>query len=60
MAANEREPSGVLLMTMHKSKGKEFDGVVLVEGQFRGPFFDSREKGPMLQRTPGCESLSPP
>ena len=33
-------------MTMHKSKGKEFDGVVLVEGQFRGPFFDSREKWP--------------
>lgn len=43
MSANV-EPSGVVLMTMHKSKGKEFDGVVLVEGQFSGVFFDpSRE-----------------
>ncbi|TDK45597.1 ATP-binding domain-containing protein [Antarcticimicrobium luteum] len=27
----ERDPKGVSLMTMHKSKGKEFDGVVMVE-----------------------------
>lgn len=26
-------------MTIHKAKGKEFDGVLLVEGQFRGTFF---------------------
>ena len=31
----EREPRGCTLMTLHKSKGKEFDGVVIVEG-FRG------------------------
>ncbi len=31
----EREPRGCTLMTLHKSKGKEFDGVVIIEG-FRG------------------------
>jgi DNA helicase-2/ATP-dependent DNA helicase PcrA len=31
----EREPRSCTLMTLHKSKGKEFDGVVIVEG-FRG------------------------
>ncbi len=31
----ERPPRGCVLMTLHKSKGKEFDGVVIVEG-FRG------------------------
>ena len=36
----EREPRGCTLMTLHKSKGKEFDGVVIIEG-FRG--------GPLLR-----------
>jgi DNA helicase-2/ATP-dependent DNA helicase PcrA len=42
----DREPSGCVLMSIHKSKGKEFDGVILVEGAHASPFFDSREKPP--------------
>lgn len=38
----ELEPQGCLVMNIHKSKGKEFDGVVLVEGQFKAHFFDER------------------
>jgi len=50
MVSANTEPSGVLLMTMHKSKGKEFDGVVIVEGQYSGVFFDnSREDEPFQQ-----------
>ncbi|MGL5862772.1 MAG: UvrD-helicase domain-containing protein, partial [Phycicoccus sp.] len=44
VAANERERAGVVIMTMHKSKGKEFDGVILVEGQYRGQFFNTRSE----------------
>ncbi|MCO6187486.1 UvrD-helicase domain-containing protein [Rhizobium sp. L1K21] len=40
----ERDPKGVSLMTLHKSKGKEFNGVVLVEGRYSSPFFLKREK----------------
>lgn len=39
LQADHREPRGCILMTVHKAKGKEFDGVVLVEGQFQGTFF---------------------
>jgi DNA helicase-2/ATP-dependent DNA helicase PcrA len=40
------EPQGCLVMNIHKSKGKEFDGVVLVEGQFKSHFFDLERDPP--------------
>lgn len=46
LLADQREPRGCVLMTMHKSKGKEFHGVVLVEGAHRSKFFDEREEAP--------------
>ncbi len=38
MIVAERDPQGCILMNMHKGKGKEFDGVVLVEGAFKSGF----------------------
>src|SRR5260370_29631536 len=35
LLASERESRGCALMTMYKSTGKEFDGVVLIEGKYR-------------------------
>ena len=46
LIAADRQADGCVLMTMHKAKAKEFDGVVLVEGMHKSPFFDSREKPP--------------
>jgi DNA helicase-2/ATP-dependent DNA helicase PcrA len=46
LMSGDREPSGCVLMSIHKSKGKEFDGVILVEGAHASPFLDSREKPP--------------
>lgn len=39
LQADQRDPRGCVLMTIHKAKGKEFDGVLLVEGQYKGSFF---------------------
>jgi len=39
----ERDPKGVSVMTIHKSKGKEFDGVVMVEGIHSSHFFLGHE-----------------
>lgn len=47
----ERTPRGCLLMTIHKSKGKEFDAVVLVEGSHRSPFFDTAREQPPFERS---------
>jgi DNA helicase II / ATP-dependent DNA helicase PcrA len=50
LVAAERESRGCVLMTMHKSKGKEFDGVVLVEGKYKSAFF-TPEDGPLFERS---------
>jgi DNA helicase-2/ATP-dependent DNA helicase PcrA len=34
--ASRQDPPAVSVMTMHKSKGKEFDGVIIVEGRHQG------------------------
>ena len=45
LAGADRKPRGCMLMTLHKSKGKEFDGVVIVEG-FRSGFLLNRDEAP--------------
>ena len=49
LVSEQRDPQGFVLMNMHKSKGKEFDGVVIVEGHHRSVFFTDREGAPHLQ-----------
>jgi DNA helicase-2/ATP-dependent DNA helicase PcrA len=44
----DREPRGCVLMTLHKSKGKEFDGVVIVEG-FRGGALLRPDEAPLYE-----------
>lgn len=51
LLATETEPRGVVLMTLHKSKGKEFDGVVIVEGQYAGAFFNEKRERPPFAAT---------
>lgn len=49
LISSEQDPQGVVVMNIHKSKGKEFDGVILVEGAFKSFFFDRDEKPPFVQ-----------
>lgn len=51
LIAADQDPKGCLLMTIHKSKGKEFDGVVLVEGPYAGSFLDDRRERPPFERS---------
>ena len=51
LIAAERDHQGCILMNMHKAKGKEFDGVVLVEGAFKSGFFDDRTEPPPFERS---------
>ena len=51
LVAAERDPQGCILMNMHKAKGKEFDGVVLVEGAFKSGFFDERAEQAPFERS---------
>ncbi|WP_062737792.1 UvrD-helicase domain-containing protein [Ralstonia mannitolilytica] len=51
LVAAERDPQGCILINMHKAKGKEFDGVVLVEGAFKSSFFDERNEQPPFERS---------
>jgi DNA helicase-2/ATP-dependent DNA helicase PcrA len=50
LIAAERDPQGCILMNMHKAKGKEFDGIVLVEGAFKSGFFDERTEQTPFER----------
>jgi DNA helicase II / ATP-dependent DNA helicase PcrA len=51
IAAERDTQSGCILMNMHKAKGKEFDGVVLVEGAFKSGFFDERTEQAPFERS---------
>ncbi|UGB16860.1 MULTISPECIES: UvrD-helicase domain-containing protein [Stenotrophomonas maltophilia group] len=51
LSAAERDPQGCMLMNIHKAKGKEFDGVVLVEGAFKGAFLDERTEQEPFERS---------
>lgn len=51
LIAAERDLQGCILMNIHKAKGKEFDGVVLVEGAFKSGFFDDRTEQAPFERS---------
>jgi DNA helicase-2/ATP-dependent DNA helicase PcrA len=41
LSVAEQQTAPVSLMSMHRSKGKEFDGVVIVEGAFNSRLLDN-------------------
>ena len=51
LLAAERDSIGCVLMTIHKSKGKEFDGVVLIEGNYMSKFFDESHEQPPYEQS---------
>jgi DNA helicase II / ATP-dependent DNA helicase PcrA len=51
IAAERDAQNGCILMNMHKAKGREFDGVVIIEGAFKSSFFDERNEQPPFQRS---------
>lgn len=51
MIGAERDHRGCTLMNIHKSKGKEFDGVVLIEGPYSGAFFANEREDPPHVKT---------
>jgi DNA helicase-2/ATP-dependent DNA helicase PcrA len=46
----DRPPRGCILMTIHKSKGKEFDAVVIVEG-YRGGALLNEDEAPKFENS---------
>ncbi|MCS4484016.1 ATP-dependent helicase [Gleimia sp. 6138-11-ORH1] len=51
LQSDQRVPHGCVLMTIHKAKGKEFDGVVLVEGEYKGAFFRNTDTKTQCEAT---------
>lgn len=51
LMSSERQVAGCQIMTMHKSKGKEFDAVVLVEGQYGSSFFATSRESPPFEKS---------
>lgn len=49
LEAAQAEPVAVSLMNMHKSKGKEFDGVIIAEGKYSAPLLNREWDPPRIQ-----------
>lgn len=48
LSQNYFEPSGCLVMSMHKSKGKEFDAVIVIESPYNASFI-SKDNAPFTE-----------